>query len=392
MTEKRPHSTFTLTTGPVNCYPEVLQALGRPVLYDYDPAFLETYQRVSLKLKDAFGTVNVPVILHGEPVLALEAVGVSAVARDDVILNLASGVYGDGYRSWLEPHCREYLEIRVPFDEIIDPASVEALLADRPDISVVIVCHHDTPSGTINPVREIGAIVARSDAIFVVDAVSSFAGMDILPEDVHSDIFITGPNKCMGCPPGLSVLAVSDKGWAKMKANPNAPRGSILSILDWEHAWRQDTGFPFTPSVAEINALEAALDLYLGEGPQAVWDRHALTAKACRAGMKAMGLELWAASESFASPTATAVRLPEGVEEAQLRQVMREDYGVIISSGRGATFNKLVRIGHMGPTARPLYALIAVAALGSALSKVTGRAYDIGAGSAAVMAVIDGRQ
>ena len=391
MPDKPPHSTFTLTTGPVNCYPEVLQALGRPVLYDYDPAFLETYHRVSLKLKDAFGTGNVPVILHGEPVLALEAVGISAVARGDVILNLASGVYGDGYRSWLEPHCREYIEIRVPFNEIIDPAAVEALLAQRPDISVVIVCHHDTPSGTINPVAEIGAIVARSNAIFVVDAVSSFGGMDILPEDVHADIFITGPNKCMGCPPGLSVLAVSDKGWAKMKANPHAPRGSMLSVLDWENAWRKDTGFPFTPSVAEVNGLEAALDLYLDEGPQAVWDRHALTAKACRAGLKAMGLELWAASESFASPTTTAVRLPEGVEEAQLRQVMREDYGVIISSGRGATLNKLVRIGHMGPTARPLYALVAVAALGSALSKVTGRSYDVGAGSAAVMAVIDGR-
>jgi pyridoxamine--pyruvate transaminase len=187
------------------------------------------------------------------------------------------------------------------------------------------------------------------------------------------------------------VLAVSDKGWAKMKANPHAPRGSMLSVLDWENAWRKDTGFPFTPSVAEVNGLEAALDLYLGEGPQAVWDRHALTAKACRPGLKAMGLELWAASESFASPTTTAVRLPEGVEEAQLRQVMREDYGVIISSGRGATLNKLVRIGHMGPTARPLYALVAVAALGSALSKVTGRRYDVGAGSAAVMAVIDGR-
>jgi pyridoxamine--pyruvate transaminase len=389
MIAKPSQPVFTLTTGPVNCYPEVLSALGRPVYYDYDPAFLATYERVSLKLKQAMETRNVPVILHGEPVLALEAVGISVVGKDDVVLNLASGVYGDGYRSWLEPHCREYLDIRVPFNEVIDPATVEAKLRERPDITVVTVCHHDTPSGTINPVKEIGTIVARTKAVFVVDAVSSFGGMDILPEEVSADIFVTGPNKCMGCPPGLSMLAISDKGWAKMEANPTAPKGSILSVLDWENAWSKENGFPFTPSVAEINGLEAALDLYLDEGPEAVWARHALTAKACREGIKAMGLELWAASEGFVSPTTTAVRLPDGVEEAKLRQVMRDDYGVTISSGRGATLNKLVRIGHMGPTARPIYALVAVAALGAALTKVAGKAYDVGAGSAAAMAVID---
>lgn len=390
MNARIPDPVFTLTTGPVNCYPEVLQALGRPVLYDYDPAFLQTYERVSLKVKDAFATETMPVILQGEPVLGLEAVGVSAIAKGDVVLNLVSGVYGEGYRFWLEPHAGEYLEIRVPFNQVIDPADVETLLKSRPDIAVVAVCHHDTPSGTVNPVKEIGKIVARSNAIFVVDAVSSFGGMDILPDDVRADILITGPNKCLGCPPGLSLLSISDKGWAKMKTNPTAPRGSILSILDWQDAWKKENPFPFTPSVAEINALEAALDLYLAEGPKAVWARHALTAKACRAGIEAMGLSLWAADERYASPTATAVRLPEAVDETVLRQTMRDTYGVVISSGRGETFNKLVRIGHMGPTARPIYALIAVTAIGSAIAKMAGKPIDVGAGAAAVMAVIDG--
>ena len=122
MNARIPDPVFTLTTGPVNCYPEVLQALGRPVLYDYDPAFLQTYERVSLKVKDAFATETMPVILQGEPVLGLEAVGVSAIAKGDVVLNLVSGVYGEGYRFWLEPHAGEYLEIRVPFNQVIDPA------------------------------------------------------------------------------------------------------------------------------------------------------------------------------------------------------------------------------------------------------------------------------
>ncbi|MBN9673905.1 pyridoxamine--pyruvate transaminase [Roseibium aggregatum] len=380
--------TFTLTTGPVNCYPEVLQGLARPVLYDYDPVFQETYERVSRKLCKVMATDEPPLILQGEPVLGLEAAAASAVSGEDTVLNLVSGVYGEGYGFWLQRYCKELMEIRVPFNEAIDPASVEKALAERPDIKVVAVCHHDTPSGTINPVREIGEIVAKSGAIFIVDAVSSFGGMDVLPNDIKADIFVTGPNKCLGCPPGLSLLSVSDAAWKKIETNPTAPSASILSLSDWKTAHKATDPFPFTPSVAEINGLEAAVDRYLEEGAQTVWARHALTARACRAGVTAMGLSLWAASEDIASPTATSVTLPQGVSDAALRGKMRETFGVMISSGRGETHDKLVRIGHMGPTAEPLYAIVALTALGGAVSELTGKAYDVGAGVTAAMEVI----
>jgi hypothetical protein len=95
------------------------------------------------------------------------------------------------------------------------------------------------------------------------------------------------------------------------------------------------------------------------EGPERVWARHALTAAACRAGVLAMGLRLWPADERTASPTTTAVRIPAGIEDAALRAAARARYGVVFSSGRGETLGKLVRIGHMGPTARPMYAVVA---------------------------------
>ena len=226
------------------------------------------------------------------------------------------------------------------------------------------MCHHDTPSGTINPAVEIGRVVAAHGGFLLIDAVSSFGGMNIHPEDCASDIFVTAPQKCLGCPPGLTIMSVSDRAWAKMHANPLAPRASFLSILDWQNAWMRDKPFPFTPSVAEINALEAAIDLYLQEGPERVWARHGLTASACRAGVQAMGLSLWAAEERFASPTATAVRVPSGVEEAAWREAARATYGVLFSSGQGETKGKLVRIGHMGPNARPITAIVAVAGTG----------------------------
>lgn len=379
---------ITLTSGPVNAYPEVLSGLARTVLYDYDPAFQIFYEKVVDKAQAAMRMSTRPVILHGEPVLGLEAAAASLITPQDTVLNLASGVYGKGFGYWAKRYSPNLLEIETAYNDAIDPQAVRDMLAKHPEISVVSVCHHDTPSGTINPIDEIGAIVADHGAYLIVDAVSSFGGMKTHPEDCRADIYITGPNKCLGAPPGLTMAGISDRAWEKMKANPAAPRASMLSILDWENAWSREKPFPFTPSVSEVHGLDVALDLYLAEGPEAVWARHALTSKATRAGLRAMGLEIWAARDAIASPTTTAVRTPEGIDEAKLRKDVRARYGVVLSSGRGETLGKLTRIGHMGPTAQPIYAIAALSALGGALNAAGFKA-DIGAGIAAAMATID---
>jgi pyridoxamine--pyruvate transaminase len=379
---------ITLTSGPVNAYADVLRGLSRTVLYDYDPAFQLFYEKVVEKAQQAMRLSNKPVILHGEPVLGLEAAAASLIAPDDTVLNLASGVYGKGFGYWAKRYSPNLLEIETAYNDAIDPQAVREMLKKHPEVSVVSVCHHDTPSGTINPIDEIGAIVAEHGAYLIVDAVSSFGGMKTHPEDCRADIYITGPNKCLGAPPGLTMAGISDRAWAKMKANKAAPRASMLSILDWEKAWSHNEPFPFTPSVAEVNGLDVALDLYLEEGPEAVWSRHALTAEATRAGVQAMGLEIWAAREAIASPTTTAVKTPEGIDEAELRLQVRARYGVVFSSGRGETLGKLTRIGHMGPTAQPIYAIAALAALGGALQAMGFNA-DTAAGVSAALSAID---
>ena len=115
--------TFTLTSGPVDAYPAVLRGLSRTVLYDYDPAFQMSYEKVNEKAQKAMRLSNPPVILHGEPVLGLEAAAASLIARDDVVLNLASGVYGKGFGYWAKRYCAELLEIEVAYNEAIDPAA-----------------------------------------------------------------------------------------------------------------------------------------------------------------------------------------------------------------------------------------------------------------------------
>ena len=379
----------TLSAGPVDAYPVVLRALSRPVTYDFDPSFQRFYEAAVLKTAEALRTALPPVILQGEPVLGLEAAAAALIRSDDAVLNLASGEYGKGFGVWAARHCRELVEIEVPYDDAIDPESVREMLTARPDIRILSVCHHDTPSGTINPVREIGAICRAHDVLTIVDAVSSFGGMDVHPEAVHADIFVTGPNKCLGGSTGLCIVHVSERAWARIDANPAAPTGSVLSLKDWRDAWRADVLFPFTPSVSEVHALDAAVRNYLDEGPEAVWARHALTARACRAGVRASGLDLWPVREAICADTATTVRVPDGLDDAAIRQEARRRYGVVFSAGRGSLLGKLVRIGHMGPVARPIYAIVAVTALGGAVNALGGQA-DVGAGVEAALAVIEG--
>jgi len=384
--EKEP--VITLTSGPVNAYPEVLRGLSRTVLYDYDPAFQLFYERLIEKTQRVMRLSNRPVIMQGEPVLGLEAAAASLISEDDTVLNLASGVYGKGFGYWAERYTANMLEIEVPYNEAIDPQAVADKLKANPQISIVAVCHHDTPSGTINPIDEIGEIVSAHGAYLIVDAVSSFGGMKTHPEDCKADIYVTGPNKCLGAPPSLTLVGVSERAWEKMKANPKAPTASMLSILDWENTWSHKEPFPFTPSVAELNGLDVALDIYLEEGPENVWARHALTARATREGAMAMGLEIWAADPSIASPTTTAIKTPAGIDEAELRATARAHYGVVFSSGRSETLGKLTRIGHMGPTAQPIYAISALTALGGALN-ILGHQTPVGDGVTAALKVID---
>ena len=378
---------ITLTSGPVSVYPRVLRALSRPVHYDHDITFLTFYEELCLKTARALKWPEPALILHAEPAVGLEAVVRSAIGGADVVLNLVSGVYGKGFGQWCAPGCKELIELEVPFNEAIDPLAVAAQLEQRPDITIVNLVHHDTPSGTVNPVVEIGRVVRRHGALFFVDAVSSFAGMDVHPDDCGADIFVTGPGKCLGGPPGLTILAVSQRAWVHIEANPDRPRASVLSLTDWKDAWRRDQAFPFTPSVAEANGLDAAVDLYLEEGPERVWHRHAMTAAACRAGVTAMGCSLWAAREAIAADTTTALRVPDGLQAEEIIATARARFGVVFSSGRGATLGKLIRIGHMGPVAEPIYAVVAVTALGGALRDLGFKA-DVAAGVEAVLARI----
>ena len=381
---------FNLTSGPAGATAATLAALGRPILHHLDPAFGALYQRTVELLRQAFGTRESPVILQGEAVVGLEAAAASLIAPGDVVLNLVSGMYGRGYGDWARRYAREVIEVEVPYDSSVPAASVAEALRARPDITVVSVVHCETPCGTVNDLDAISAVVAGHGALLIVDAVSTFGGIRCDFTTWQADLVVTAPQKCLGGPPGLSLLHVSEAAWAHMAANPAAPRGSVLSILDWRDAHLASRPFPFTPSVTDIYGLHACLEQYLHEGAEAVRRRHQAAARAARAGAEALGLMLWARDPAIRSDTITAVRVPAGIDEREVRVHARAQSGVMLSGGQGDLAGTVLQIGHMGPGAYPLSPVIAVTALGRAL-RALGADADIGAAVEAAVSALEAR-
>jgi pyridoxamine---pyruvate transaminase len=181
---------------------------------------------------------------------------------------------------------------------------------------------------------------------------------------------------------------VSEAAWEHMEANPDAPRASALSILDWKDAYPADRPFPFTPSVSDVYALHACLGQYLAEGPTAVQCRHQAAARSVRAGAEALGLELWAADRSICSDTVTALKVPPPLDERELSARARAESGVMLSGGQGDLAGRVIQIGHMGPSAYPLSPVIALTALGRALRGFGVKA-DVGAAVETALAALD---
>jgi len=380
---------FTLTAGPTMASPRVLAALGSPVIFDYDPVFLERFRETERLLAELYRTTNDIVLMQGEAVLGLEAAARALVAPGTRCLNLVSGVYAAWFGDWLREYGAEVSELRVPYDEALDPAAVERALAEDGPFALVSIVHSETPSGIENPLAAIGPLAHAHGALMLADVVSSLGGSTLELDAWHIDLAVAGPQKCLAGPPGMSLMAVSGRAWEAMEANPNAPRGSFLSLLDWKHRWIDGgrVAFPYTPSVSDVNGVHAAISEVLEEGVEVAIARHALAARATRAGARALGLELWPRSDSYAANCVTAVRVPASVTVSALLAHVRARYGVMLSGGYGELKEQLVRLGHMGPASRSLYPLVAVSAFGRGLADL-GVAVDVGAGAAAVMEVL----
>lgn len=376
---------FTLSAGPTAATARTLAALGSPITYHYDPAFLDAFRRTEAKVGELFRTKNEIILMQGEAILGLEAAARSLVRPGMHVLNLVSGVFGKGMGYWLRNFGADLHEIEVPYDEAVDPDAVARYLDEHAETELLCVVHSETPSGTLNDCSRLGPIARARGVLTLVDCVSSLGGIPMDTDAWRLDLCVAGPQKCLGGPPGMSLMAVSEQAWAAIESNPAAPRASFLSLLDWREQWHGHGRFPYTPSVCDIHGVEAACDQVLEEGLEASIARHEAAARACRAGAVAMGLRLWPRSEEIAAACVTAVAVPDGLDHEAVRGHVREHYAVMLSAGQGA--GNLVRIGHMGPTASGLYPVVGLMALGRSLADL-GAQVSVGAGVEAALATL----
>ena len=364
----------------------MLAALGSPIVYHYDPAFIERFRATERKLAQVFLTESDVLLMQGEAVLGLEAAARGLVQPGTKVLNLVQGVFGKGMGYWLKGFGAELHELEVAYNDAVDPADVERYLDDNPGIELVTVVHSETPSGTVCDVSAIGPIAHARGALTLVDCVSSLGGIAFETDAWQLDVCVAGAAEV----PRRAARNVADDGQRRrLGANP-APTRPLRAPPSSRCSTGRSSGstankFPFTPSVSELYGVEASVDELLAEGLEASIERHERSAAACRAGVRAMGLELWPRSDEIAAACVTAIAVPEGLTDVQVRAHCRERYGVMISGGQGA--GNLVRIGHMGTSARGLHPVVGLAALGRTLADL-GAHVEIGAGVEAALAEV----
>jgi pyridoxamine--pyruvate transaminase len=228
---------YTLTAGPSMVSPRVERATGSPMMFDYDPLFLERFSAVEDKVRAIFQTQGDVVLVQGEATLGLEAAVRGVVNSDTRCLNLVSGIYGRLIGRWLRELAGSVREIETSYRDVIDPADVERVLRSDGPFDVVSLVYTETPAGTRNPLSDIGLLAHEHGALVVTDAFSALCSEVLLPDDWHLDICVAASQKCLGGPPGIGLLTVSDSAWHRMRRNDSAPRNSYLSLLDWKEKW-----------------------------------------------------------------------------------------------------------------------------------------------------------
>jgi aspartate aminotransferase-like enzyme len=340
MAQKR----YLFTPGPTPVPPHVLAALAEPVLHHRAPDFREVYARVLGRLKEVHRTESEVLLFTSSGTGAFESAIANLCSPGDRVLAVAAGSFGERWAAMARRFGCEVEELRHPWGETPSPEDLRARLAEIDPVSLVFLVHSETSTGVVSDVRRLAEVVRDAGALSVVDAVSSLGAVPLDMDDWGLDVVVSGAQKALMTPPGLATAAVSEAAWARVAA-ATSPR----FYFDWERtrAAQEKLDSAFTPAVSLVVALDVALGLLLEQGLDAAFERHIRLGRACRAGIKAMGLELFSPDEDR-SAVVTAARMPDGFESSQLTLSLRERHGVTIAGGQGELKNAIFRIGHIG--------------------------------------------
>jgi serine---pyruvate transaminase len=262
----------------------------------------------------------------------------------DPVLVVSHGYFGERFAAIAQAYGCDLVHLRYPWGESPSADEVGEKLDEMGGAKAAFLTHSDTSTGVVSDLRSIAERLNGTDAIVVVDAISSLAAVPLETDAWGLDVVITSSHKALMCPPGLAFASVSERAFEAGR-NASSPR----YYFDWERtrAAQEKGENPFSPAISLYLGLDVALGMIIEEGLEAAHERHVRLGRACRAGVKAMGLELFSPDEDRAA-VVTAIRMPPEVDGQAVVLSMRERSGVTIIGGQGELRGKVVRIGHIG--------------------------------------------
>jgi aspartate aminotransferase-like enzyme len=334
---------YLMTPGPTPAPPEVLAAVGRPVIHHRGPDYRQLYADSLARLREVFRTEREVLLFGGSGSGAMESAVANLCSPGDRVLVVSSGYFGERWAAIARAYGADLDHLRYAWGEIPSVGDVAARLHERGS-AVVFFTHSETSTGVVIDPQPFAAAAREAGALSVIDAVSSLGAVPLETDAWGLDVVASGAQKALMTPPGLAMVAASEAAWQR-SLSATSPR----YYWDWERTRKGQATLdaPVTPPVSLVAGLDVALQMLLEEGLETAFDRHRRLGRACREGLKAMGLEL-SSPDDESSAVVTAARAPDGIDSDELVLLLRDRHGVTLAPGQGELKGKIFRIGHIG--------------------------------------------
>jgi len=375
---------YLFSPGPTMLPPEVLLKMAEPIIHHREPEFEKIFAEVREGLKYLFQTKNEVLIFTSSGTGAMEGAVSNILSRGDKALVIRGGKFGERWGEICKAYGIEFIPIDVEWGKAVDPDRMEKALKSDPSIRAVYTQASETSTGVRHPIREMAGIVKRyENAVMVVDAITGIGVFDIPMDEWGIDVLVSGSQKALMLPPGLSFVALSDKAWRSV-GRSNLPKYYFDFKKELKSAQKNQNSF--TPAISLMVGLRESLNLIRKEGLEAIFLRHERLAEATREAVKALGLELYATDSP--SNALTAVKIPEGIQGGKLKNMFFERFGITVAGGQDQAKGKIIRIAHLGYYGK-LDMVMVISAL-EMLLKEMGHVFELGAGVKAAEEVLMG--
>ncbi len=331
--------------GPTGLPPSVRTAGSRQMINHRGPEFAAMLDRILTGMRPYFGTTSDIAMITTAGTGGLEAAVVNTLSPGDRVLGVSIGSFGDRFAKIAKVYGADVTRMDVEWGHAADPAALRAELQRSADYRAVLLTHNETSTSVMNPIPELAAVIHElaPGALILVDSVSGLGAVPFEMDAWGIDVVVTGSQKAWMSAPGLAMIAASDRAWTAMDA-ATMPRLYLdLKAHREAHANGQT---PFTPAIAVVYQVDEGLRLMDAEGAEHVFARHEACAAASRAGLKALGFELFA-DPRHASRTVTAATVPDGLDWKAFNGAVKAR-GVVLAGGQGKLTGKIFRLGHLG--------------------------------------------